>query len=163
VYGAGVTGGAGGQRRALALHELVRELSHGRHVVTLALPAAAGTRSAQEVLAWQTGYADSVELASGHPEWIAGSESLFTDERVDVSLCLGAERHDIPEGVARIGLGSLLLQDADVWVRTAPAGVAAPGTAHRLDGVPLALQAPVPGDAPTAATLLNRLLEAVGR
>ncbi|MGZ4304480.1 MAG: hypothetical protein ACXVSL_06375 [Solirubrobacteraceae bacterium] len=162
VYGAAVTGGAGGQRRALALHELVRELSHSRHVVTLALPAAAGTRGAQEVLAWQTGYAESVDLASGHPEWIAASQSLMTDERVDVSLCLGGEPHEFPEGVARIGLGSLPMHDAEVWIRTAAAGVAAPGTAHRLDGVPLALQAPVPGDAPTAAALLARLLSEVG-
>jgi formylmethanofuran dehydrogenase subunit B len=163
VYGTGVTGGAGGQRRALALHELVRELSHDRHVVTLALPGAAGIRGAQEVLAWQTGYAESVDLASGHPEWIAASESLMADERVDVSLCLGAECPDLPEGVAEIGLGTLPLQAADVWMRTAAAGVAAPGTAHRLDGVPLALQAPVPGDAPTAAALLTRLLAEVGR
>lgn len=161
VYGVGVTGGAGGQRRALALHELVRELSHSRHVVTLALPAAPGTRGAQEVLAWQTGYAESVDLASGHPEWIAASESLITDEHVDVALCLGDEPHEFPEGVARIDLGRLPVHDVEVWIRTAAAGVAAPGTAHRLDGVPLALQAPVPGEAPTAAALLGRLLAEV--
>jgi formylmethanofuran dehydrogenase subunit B len=161
VYGVAVSGGAGGQRRALALHELVRELSHSRHVVTLALPAAAGTRGAQDVLAWQTGYAESVDLASGHPEWIAASESLWTDEGVDLSLSLGAHGAELPEGVAAIGIGSMPVHDAEVWIRSAAAGVAAPGTAHRLDGVPLALQAPVPGDAPTAAALLTRLLTEV--
>ena len=43
VYGGGLSAGAGGQRRVLALHELVRALSHDRHVVTLELPSAAGT------------------------------------------------------------------------------------------------------------------------
>ncbi len=60
-------------------------------------------------------------------------------------------------------LGHALIEGADVSIRTAAAGVAAGGTAHRLDGVPLALQAPLPGDAPTAAALLTRLLEEVGR
>jgi hypothetical protein len=41
--------------------------------------------------------------------------------------------------------------------------VEAEGTAHRLDGVPLALQAPRPTGAPTAAALLTRLLTEVAR
>ena len=51
VYGPGLTAGSGGQRRALALHELVRALCHERHVVTLELPRAPGIRSADDVLA----------------------------------------------------------------------------------------------------------------
>ena len=42
-------------------------------------------------------------------------------------------------------------------------GVSAAGTVHRLDGVPLTLQAPRPDGAPTAAALLTRLLEEVER
>ena len=53
--------------------------------------------------------------------------------------------------------------DVAVSIRTAAAGVEASGTAHRLDGVPLALQAPRGGDAPTAAELLARLLVKVER
>ena len=42
------------------------------------------------------------------------------------------------------------------------AGVSAAGTVHRLDGVPLTLQAPrLESGAPTAAVLLTRLLEEV--
>ena len=161
VHGAGLTAGDGGQRRLLALHELVRELSHERHVVTLALPAAAGTRTAQEVLAWQTGYSENIDLASGHPELASATGLLPTDEGVDVSLCVEGESDELGEGVTQIALGSRLLEGVDVSIRTAAAGVAATGTAHRLDGVPLALQAPIPGDAPTSAALLARLLEEI--
>ena len=42
VYGTGLAAAAGGQRRALALHELVRALCHERHVVTLELPRGIG-------------------------------------------------------------------------------------------------------------------------
>ena len=161
VHGAGLTAGDGGQRRLLALHELVRELSHDRHVVTLALPAAAGTRTAQEVLAWQTGYSENIDLASGHPELASATGLLSTDEGVDVSLCVEGDSDELGEGVTQIALGSRLLEGVDVSIRTAAAGVAATGTAHRLDGVPLALQAPIPGDAPTSAALLARLLEEI--
>ncbi|HEX4671683.1 MAG TPA: hypothetical protein VH279_05425 [Solirubrobacteraceae bacterium] len=161
VHGAGLTAGDGGQRRLLALHELVRELSHDRHVVTLALPAAAGTRTAQEVFAWQTGYSENIDLVSGHPELAGATGSLPTEEGVDVSLCVEGDSDELGEGVTQIALGSRLLEGVDVSIRTAAAGVAATGTAHRLDGVPLALQAPLPGDAPTSAALLARLLEEI--
>jgi formylmethanofuran dehydrogenase subunit B len=159
VHGPGLTAGAGGQRRALALHELVRALCHDRHAVTLALPGAAGTRGAQDVLAWQSGYPGKVDFANGHPELIHATRSLAAGEGVDVSLRIEAAPADLPAGVAEIALCSLPAPEAEVSIRTAAAGVHAAGTAHRLDGVPLALQAPLPGDAPTAATLLARLLQ----
>jgi formylmethanofuran dehydrogenase subunit B len=145
VYGPGLTEGSGGQRRALALHELVRALCHERHVVTLELPRAPGTRTADDVLAWQSGYGGTVDFASGHPELVTATEPL---DEVDVTV------------VVESGAGGCLAAGpgVEVWIGTAAAGVSAGGTAHRLDGVPLALQAPLPGDAPTAASLLTQLL-----
>jgi formylmethanofuran dehydrogenase subunit B len=115
------------------------------------------------VLAWQTGYAENVDLASGHPELIVATESLPIDEGVDVSLSVDGDGDGdaLGEGVTQIALGSRLIEGVDVSIRTAAAGVAAAATAHRLDGVPLALQAPLAGDAPTSAALLARLLEEI--
>jgi formylmethanofuran dehydrogenase subunit B len=152
VYGPGLTAGAGGQRRALALHELVRALCHERHVVTLELPRAPGTRGADDVLAWQTGYGGAVDLAGGHPELVTVTQP---PDDVDVSLLVEPG----PTAAAQIALGGPAAgPDVDVWIRTAAPGVAASGTMHRLDGVPLTLQSPEPDDAPTAAALLARLL-----
>jgi formylmethanofuran dehydrogenase subunit B len=145
VYGAGLTGGAGGQRRALALHELVRALCRERHVVTLELPRDPGARSADDVLAWQSGYGGRVDFAGGHPEL-----AMNPLDDVDVTLLV----EPAPPGGLVVG---------PVWIRTADAGVSAGGTAHRLDGVPLSLQAPLPADAPTAAAVLTRLLAEVER
>jgi formylmethanofuran dehydrogenase subunit B len=158
VHGPGLADGTGGQRRVLALHELVRELSLGRHVVTLALPAAAGTTGARDVLTWQTGYSEDIDLASGHPDPVTATTPLDTD----VSLCIEGGRDDPPGEAIGIALGCLPIEGAELWIRTAAAGVEAAGTAHRLDGVPLTLQAPVPADAPTAAALLARLLAEIG-
>ena len=163
VHGAVLSAGAGGQRRVLALHELVRELSHDVHVVTLALPAAAGTRSAQDVLAWQTGYSENVDLGSGHPELVTATESLPAREGVDVSLCIEGAGAELDDGVTQIALASRPIRGVEVSFRTAAAGVTSTGTAHRLDGVPLTLQAPESGNAPTAAVLLARLLEELER
>ena len=148
VYGAGLTAGAGGQRRALALHELVRALSRERHAVTLELPRAPGIRSADDVLGWQSGYGGNVDFAAGHPELVTATRS---PDDVDVTLLVQPG----PSGSVVVGPG------VDVWIGTAAAGVEASGTAHRLDGVPLSLQAPRPSDAPTAAALLARLLAEV--
>jgi len=164
VYGPALSSGAGGQRRALALHELVRALCGDRHVVTLALPSAAGATGAEDVLTWQTGYCGSVDLAGGHPELVTATRPLMADEGVDVSLCIEGGLSPAPAGVAEIALGSLPARgDAEVSIHTAAAGVEATGTAHRLDGVPLALQAPLARDAPSAAALLARLLAEIER
>jgi formylmethanofuran dehydrogenase subunit B len=162
VYGTGLAGGDGGQRRALALHELTRALSHERHVVTLALTPAAGTTGAQDALAWQTGYAGIVDLASGHPELVVATHPT---DGVDVALRIDGAPAALASSVAEIALGSRPPSGPGpgpaVSILTAAAGVHAAGTAHRLDGVPLALQAPLPGDAPTVAALLTRLLAEV--
>jgi len=155
IFGPGLTGGAGGQRRALALHELVRALCHARHVVTLELLPAAGVRGIDDVLAWQSGYGGNVDFASGHPELLTATRPL---DDVDVTLLV-----ESGPAAAEIALASLPAgPDVEVWIRTAAAGVSAAGTVHRLDGVPLTLQAPQPDGTPTAATLLTRLLAEVG-
>lgn len=162
VHGPGLAAGAGGQRRALALDELVRELSLDRHVVTLELPGSAGARGAQDVLSWQTGYPENVDLASGHPELVTATRAPETAEDVDVSLCIEGVPDTLPDGVSGIALSSLPVAGVEVSIRTATAGVEAVGIAHRLDGVPLTLQAPLPNETPTAAMLLSRLLAEIG-
>jgi formylmethanofuran dehydrogenase subunit B len=166
VYGSALSAGAGGQRRALALHELVRALSHTRHVVTLALTGAAGTTGADDALVWQSGYSGTVDFANGHPELVTATRPLAVAEGVDVSLRIEGTARELPPGVTEIALGGhqgWAGSNPEVAIRTAAAGVQATGTAHRLDGIPLALQAPRPSGAPTAAVLLARLLQEVVR
>jgi len=161
VYGAALAAGAGGQRRELALHELVRRLSHQHHVVTLSLAAAPGTRGADDVLAWQTGYGGVVDLASGHPQLVTATGPLLEHERIDLALCVEDDPAALADGVPVISLSSVPVPaGAEVWINTAAPGVAAAGTLHRLDGVPLTLQPPWPSMAPPAAQVLTHLLKA---
>jgi formylmethanofuran dehydrogenase subunit B len=88
-------------------------------------------------------------------------------EAVDVALRIDSPPATLAPGVTEIALGSLPTSGPGsrpaVSIRTAAAGVEATGTAHRLDGVPLALQAPLASDALPAAALLTRLLSEVAR
>jgi formylmethanofuran dehydrogenase subunit B len=115
-------------REELALHELVRRLSADRHVTTLRLGS---SRGAEDTLAWQTGYAGTVDLGPGHPE-LAG--------RIE------------PDVELRVGSAAIAV--ADIAIRTAMGG-----TVHRMDGVPLTL--PTVADRPGAAAILTRLREAL--
>ena len=134
-------------------------------MVTLALTRAPGTTGVQDALAWQTGYAGNVDLASGHPELHTATQSLEGADDVDVAVRIDGAPAALASGVAEIALCSHPTSgpgpDPQVSIRTAAAGVHAAGTAHRLDGVPLALQAPLAGDAPTTVELLVRLLAEV--
>jgi formylmethanofuran dehydrogenase subunit B len=139
-------------------------MSREGHVVTLALAAAAGTTGTQDVLAWQTGYCGNVDLAGGHPELFTRTGPIAPDDGVDVSLRIEGLAARLPECVAQIALGGVAPgPEIEVSIRTAAAGVEASGTAHRLDGVPVALQAPLASGAPTAASLLTRLLAEIER
>jgi formylmethanofuran dehydrogenase subunit B len=164
VYGPGLTGGPGGERRALALHELVRALDDDRHVVTLALPATAGGRGADDVLTWQTGFSGIVDLGPDHPAQLAGTAPLIESEGVDVALRVAGAGDAMMYGVTEIALSALASPQAAVAIRTAAPALTATGTAHRLDGVPLTLAAPLQdgrNHPPTAASVLHRLTEAL--
>jgi formylmethanofuran dehydrogenase subunit B len=102
-----------------------------------------------------------VDLGPGHPELVTCTTAVIEHERVDVALRI--EDDPVAPGDATvIALSGRPGTPAPaVWIRTAPAGVGAGGTMHRLDGVPLALRPPRPSDAPSAAELLRRLLGAV--
>lgn len=174
IHGRALAAGPSGQRRALALSELVRALNHGRRAVTLSLAGATGAKGADDVLAWQTGYGTAVDLAAGHPELVYATEPLVAHERVDVALSVaggGPDGAEVgPDGaedgagggpggaeLATIAVGGPGELDHDVYIATAPAA----GTMHRLDGVSLTLDPPGPPGTeparPTAAQVLSRI------
>jgi formylmethanofuran dehydrogenase subunit B len=159
LHGPGLSAGVGGHRGVLALNELVRRLSDARHVVSLLLRPTAGALGAEDALAWQTGYPAAVDLGSGHPEMLRDGRARLHAGEVDVLLAVESDPAEVPEGVAVIAVSSTPVPAADVVVGTAAGGVGVAGTVHRMDGVPLSLQAPLASDRPGAAQVLGRLLE----
>jgi formylmethanofuran dehydrogenase subunit B len=158
-YGALLHGPAG-YADALALLALVRDLARVAHVVALPLRREAGARGAEDVLAWQTGYPAAVSFARGHPRARPGEFSaagLLERGETDAAVIVGfdALRHLPPRAADHLRSIPTIVVDpratetaaaARVAFATAAGGVHREGTAHRMDGVPVPLRAPLASD-----------------
>ena len=144
--------GALDELTALALHSLVRDLARDRHAVTLGLRADGNARGAEDVLAWQTGFAGPVDFARGFPR-----EAERVD--VDAALVVGAELLLEVPTVVIDSRATATSEAARVAFATAADGIEVPGTAHRMDGVPIPLRAPRPSDRPSSEDVLAAIEE----
>jgi formylmethanofuran dehydrogenase subunit B len=156
-YGAVLHATPAGYAKGLALLALVRDLARIAHVVALPLRRDAGARGAEDVLAWQTGYPAAVSFARGHPRARPGEFStagLLERNEPDAALIVGFDAlRQLPQRAAdnlrRIPMvvvdprATETASAARVAFATAAAGVQREGTAHRMDGVPLTLRAPL--------------------
>jgi formylmethanofuran dehydrogenase subunit B len=163
LYGSGLAATADGYVNALALLAVVRDLARTAHVV--ALPLREGNaRGAEDVLAWQTGYPAAVSFARGHPRAQPGEFSaadVLERGDADAALIVGFDAlahlsQRAADHVRRIPTIVVSSRDTEtaavarVAFGTAAAGAYRAGTIHRMDGVPVPLQAPLtsarPGD-----------------
>jgi formylmethanofuran dehydrogenase subunit B len=149
--------GAAGYANTLALLALVRDLASSAHVVALPLRREGNARGAEDVLAWQTGYPAAVSFARGHPRAQPGEFSaagLLERGEPDAALIVGFDAlRELPpraadklRGIPMVVVDSRATETASaarVAFATAAAGVQREGTAHRMDGVPVTLRAPL--------------------
>ena len=173
-YGAVVHGPAG-YANELALLALVRDLARITHVVALPLRHDGNARGAEDVLAWQTGYPAAVSFARGYPRARPGEFSaagLLARGETDAAVIIGfdALRHLPPPAADQLRRIPAIVVDpratetaavARVAFATAAGGVGREGTAHRMDGVPVTLRAPLaserPGDGDVLAAIAARI------
>ena len=146
-----------GYPQAFALLALVRDLARLTHVVALPLRREGNARGAEDVLAWQTGYPAAVSFARGHPRARSGEFSaagLLERGEPDAALIVGfdALRRLPPPAADHLHRIPTVVIDpratetaaaARVAFATAAAGIQREGTAHRMDGVPVTLRAPL--------------------
>src|SRR5439155_8368421 len=130
---------------------------------------------ADSVLAWQTGYPFGVSLARGYPRYNPGefsAQAVLERQEADACLLVGAEgvASFSPEARAHLCRIPAVVLDAPeaevgfvpaVRFTTAVYGVHLPGTAYRMDEVPVPLRAFLPTDYPSDAEVLTALREAV--
>jgi formylmethanofuran dehydrogenase subunit B len=139
---------------AIELHALVRDLCQDTHAVSVTLRREANAAGAQDVLAWQTGYAAAVSFARGHPR-----EATTID--ADAALVVGAEPPEHLRAIPLIWIDPRA-EEARVAIATAAAGVHRAGVVHRLDGVPVPLRAPIESDRPGDDEVLAAIAERLG-
>ena len=179
-YGAMLLGPAA-YVNALALLALVRDLARVGHVVALPLRHDGNARGAEDVLAWQTGYPSAVSFARGHPRAQPGEFSaagVLERGEADAALIVGfdALAHLPPRAADHLRRIPTIVVDpraatetvaiAHVAFATAAGGVHREGTAHRMDGVPVPLRAPLAsaraGDEQVIAAIAARVAGAEG-
>jgi formylmethanofuran dehydrogenase subunit B len=179
-YGAMLLGPAA-YVNALALLALVRDLARVGHVVALPLRHDGNARGAEDVLAWQTGYPSAVSFARGHPRAQPGEFSaagVLERGEADAALIVGfdALAHLPPRAADHLRRIPTIVVDpraatetvaiAHVAFATAACGVHRGGTAHRMDGVPVPLRAPLAsaraGDEQVLAAIAARVAGAEG-
>jgi formylmethanofuran dehydrogenase subunit B len=132
---------------------------------------------ADTVLCWQTGYPFSVNLSRAYPRYNPGEFSaneLLERKEVDACLLVGSEGIEkmSSKAVEQLrNIPTIVLDhptihapiDATVRFTTAVYGIHLPGTAYRMDEVPIPLKKVLSSEYPSDAEVLNRIIERTGR
>ena len=174
-FGAGVTRGRNAHRTVEALLQLVADLNDHTRFYARRMRRYGDVAGADSVLAWQTGFPFGVNLARGYPRYnpgeFTGPEMLSRGE-VDCCVLVGSDTAaDFPptalDHLRRIPVIALdppgaAPVPATVRFTTAVYGVHRPGTAYRMDEVPIPLRVLLPTDYPSDGEVLGRLLAQFG-
>lgn len=127
---------------------------------------------ADSVLCWQTGYPFSVNLSRGFPRYNPGEFSandLLTRGEPDLSVIIGSETlpQFTPQALDHLQRIPTILLDypaaqpiitPTVRITTAPYGLHAPGTAYRMDEVPIPFKASLPTRWRTDEAVLDEIV-----
>jgi len=161
-------------RKIEALSLLAREIQADRRCHTINVPRAGETKGAENVLAWQTGYAASVNFAAGYPRYSPEEYSanhLLEQDESDLCILVGAQPLSglSERALARlsqtpailIGPATVDLPDLEVFLPTGVYGIHFPGSVYRFDGTPLPLRGFLPTSQTSEAAILSEIISLV--
>jgi formylmethanofuran dehydrogenase subunit B len=171
LFGLGLARTESGHRNVEALLRLVTDLNaHTRfHARRMRVPG--DVTGADSVLCWQTGFPFSVNLSRGYPRYNPGeysAEEMLARGECDACLLVGSE------GVAQMSAAAVAhlrripsialdhptvpsLVSPTVRFTTAVYGIHLPGTAYRMDEVPIPLRPVLPPQYASDADVLDAI------
>lgn len=170
-FGLGLSQARLGHMNVAALLLLVRDLHKHTRFYARRLRIYGDVSGADNVLAWQTGYPFSVNLGRGYPRYNPGefsAQEQLAREEVDACLLVGSETIDQFTPAARtylVRIPTIVLDypavdppfEPDVRFTTAVYGVHRPGTAYRMDEIPIPLRPLLPSAYPADHEVLERV------
>jgi formylmethanofuran dehydrogenase subunit B len=170
-FGLGLSRTHLGHRSVEALLRLVTDLNAFTRFYARRMRVSSDVAGADSVLAWQTGYPFSVNLARGYPRFNPGeftAHDLLLRGEVDACLLVGSfgVRRFSPEAIANLRRIPTIVLDPPtlesltpptVRFTTAIPGVHLPGTAYRMDEVPIPLRVLLPARYPSDADVLEAI------
>ena len=170
-FGLGLSRTGLGHLNVEALLRLVADLNHHTRFHARRMRIPGDVTGADSVLCWQTGYPFSVNLGRSYPRYnpgeFSGNELLERGE-VDACLLVGSEGVAEMSAPARSHLQqipTIVLDHPSVCTELPPTirfttavyGIHRPGTAYRMDEVPIPLRAVLTSDYPSDADVLNSI------
>jgi formylmethanofuran dehydrogenase subunit B len=174
-FGLGLAQRGIGHVNVEALLQLVADLNDHTRFTARRLRIPGDVTGADSVLCWQTGFPFAVNLSRGFPRYNPGEYSaneLLVRGEVDACLFVGSEglaelssqSQSIAAKLPTIALDYPHVKPlitATVQITTAVYGIHAPGTAYRMDEIPIALRqlakSEYPLDDEALSAILNQL------
>ncbi|MGE0606100.1 MAG: formylmethanofuran dehydrogenase subunit B [Pirellulales bacterium] len=174
-FGLGLTQGPLGHRNVEALLLLVKELNAHTRFHARRMRVHGDVAGADTVLCWQTGFPFSVNLARGYPRYNPGEYSandVLAAREADACLLVGSEgvaalspaAIEQIEQIPTIALDYPTVESfprPTVRITTAVYGVHLPGTAYRMDEVPIPLRAVLPPKYASDEEVLRQIMKRI--
>ena len=175
-FGLGITKGSVPHANVEALLQLVTDLNAHTRFIARRMRVPGDVAGADSVLCWQTGFPFSVNFTRGYPRYSPGeytANTLLERCEVDAVVLVGTEGVAKLSEVARQTLARLPVITLDsplenyplpaaVSFTTAVYGVHRPGTAYRMDEVPIPLRgvldSPLASDAEVLAAINQKCM-----
>jgi len=181
-FGVGLTMSAGKLRNIDEAISLVADLNAWTKFTIMPMRGHFNVAGANMVLSWQTGYPYAVDFSHGYPKYNPGDTSvvdILSRGESDAALIIGSDPLATFPGPVAKNLSEIPLvvvdphrthtsEKASVVIPSAPVGIEAEGTAHRMDGVPIMLRrlcdppAGIRSDTEILQMILNRLRKLKG-
>ncbi len=176
-FGYGVARHPLGHRKVEALLRLVIDLNQFTRFHARRLRVVGDVSGADSVLCWQTGYPFSVNLARGYPRYNPGEYSageILENHEADVLLLVGTSRVSSFSPAAQEHLKTIpiivlerpgvdLPVAATIEFPTATYGIHRPGTAYRMDEIPIRLRPVLKSNLPSDGEVLRAIHAAIDR
>ncbi len=174
-FGMGLSMTRGKHMNSAALLTLAAELNAFTKFVAMPMRGHGNVTGGDVIMRWTTGYPFGVNLSRGYPRFNPGEFStidLLIRGDCDAALVLGADPgatmpQPAIDHLARIP--TIVLDPkvthtsrlARVHFTTAVTGISAPGTAYRMDEIPLPLRPVLKSPYPTDEEIVRRIYKAV--
>jgi formylmethanofuran dehydrogenase subunit B len=168
-FGLGLSRRGLGHHNVEALLRLVTDLNRHTRFYARRMRLYGDVTGADSVLCWQTGYPFSVNLGRGYPRFNPGEfsvEGMLERQEADAAVIVGSETLDQLSSAAQAHLREIptivldypnvesILSPA-VHFTTAIYGIHRPGTAYRMDEIPIPLRAFLPSEYPSDDEVLQ--------
>jgi formylmethanofuran dehydrogenase subunit B len=174
-FGMGLSMTRGKHMNSAGVLSLAAELNEYTKFVCMPMRGHGNVTGSDMVLRWSTGYPFGVSLSRGYPRFNPGEFStvdLIVRGDNDAALILGADPGaTMPQpGIDHLARIPTIVLDpkvthtsrlARVHITTAVTGVSAPGTAYRMDEIPLPLRPILTSPYPTDEEVVRRIRQAV--